>query len=58
MTKTATLRDFVKSYVQNQEYKTSDEDYRRWLKENGIDSERIYADSIRDITSDYKMAKS
>ena len=58
MTKTPTLRDFVKSYVQNQEYKTSDEDYRRWLKENGIDSERIYADSIRDITSDYKMAKS
>ncbi len=58
MTKAPTLQDFVKSYVQNKKHTTSEEDYRRWLSENGIKSEKIYADSIRDITSDYKTSKS
>ena len=58
MTKNPTLEDFVKSYIRNKEYSSSEEDYRTWLSQNGIDSEKIYADSIRDITSDYKQAKS
>lgn len=58
MTKNPTLEDFVKSYIQNKEYSSSKEDYRSWLSQNGIDSAKIYADSIRDITGDYKQAKS
>ena len=58
MTKNPTLEDFVKSYIQNKELSSSAEDYRSWLSQNGIDSEKIYAESIRDITGDYKQAKS
>ena len=58
MTKKTTLEDFVKNYIQNQENSTAKSDYGRWVSENGIDSQKIYDDSIRDITSDYKKSKS
>lgn len=58
MTKNPTLEDFVKSYIQNKEYSSSKEDYSNWLLQNGINSKKIYADSIRDITGDYERAKS
>lgn len=58
MTSNPTLTDFVKNYIKNKEYSVSDEEYRRWLSNNGIDSDKIYAESIRDITGDYKRAKS
>ncbi len=58
MTKNPTLEDFVKSYIKNKEYSSNTEDYRSWIKQNGVDSAKIYADSIRDITGDYKRARS
>jgi len=56
--KKTTLEDFVKNYVQSKKNSESDEDYRKWLKTNGIDSGAIYDESIKDITADYAKAKS
>ena len=58
MSANPTLEDFIKNYIQSKAKSNTAESYEAWLSKNGIDSERIYADSIRDITGDYKRAKS
>ena len=58
MSTSPTLEDFVKTYIQNKAKSSSKESYSDWLISNGINSEKIYSDSIRDITGDYERAKS
>ena len=58
MSSSKTLDEFVKTYIQNKAKSSSKESYADWLRANGINSEKIYSDSIRDITADYERAKS
>lgn len=58
MSSSKTLEEFVKTYIQNKAKSSSKESYADWLKSNGVNSEKIYSDSIRDITADYERAKS
>lgn len=53
-----TLEEFVKTYIQNKVKSSSADSYADWLKANGVNAEKIYSDSIRDITADYERAKS
>ncbi len=57
MSKT-TLEEFIENYLQNKKKENTATGYEDWLKTNGIQSEKIYADSIRDITGDYKRTRS
>lgn len=54
----ATLEEFIENYLQNKKKENTATGYADWLKTNGIQSEKIYADSIRDITGDYKRTRS
>lgn len=58
MGQSASLKDFVAAYVENKKKSESEESYRKWLEANGVDYEGIYAESIRDINSDYQRRKS
>lgn len=58
MPSTPTLEDFVKSYLNNKAITESSAGYAEWLKTNGVPAEKIYADSIRDISSDYRRQRS
>ena len=58
MKSNTTLEDFVKNYVQSKASSETNEEYRKWLKNNGVNSELIYDASIKDITGDYAKAKS
>lgn len=58
MGESASLKDFVAAYVENKKKSESEESYRKWLEANGVDSEGIYAESIRDINTDYLKRKS
>ena len=55
--KNETLEEFVKTYIQNKAKSNTKESYADWLKRSGVDSEKIYADSIKDIMTDYERAK-
>ena len=41
MSNKTTLEDFVKNYVNNKKSSESKEDYKSWLKANGVDSGAI-----------------
>ena len=58
MAESKSLEDFVKTYIQNKAKSETAESYASWLKANGIDSEKIYADSIKDISADYHRQRS
>ncbi len=58
MAKTPTLEEFVENYIKNKEKENSALDYPSWLANNGISSERIYSDTVRDIEADYKRGLS
>jgi len=53
-----TLEEFVENYISNKAKENEKKSYADWLKSNGVESERIYADSVKDISGDYKRAKS
>ena len=57
-TQTATLEEFVENYIQNKAKSSTEQSYADWLRLNGINAEKIYSDSISDITVDYARAKS
>ena len=58
MSSSPTLEEFVKTYIENKVKSSSVNSYADWLKANGVNAEKIYSDSIRDITADYERAKS
>lgn len=58
MGKEKTLEDFIKAYVQNKEKTSTKEGYADWLLSNGVNSGKIYSESIKDISGDYARAKS
>lgn len=54
----ATLEEFVKNYINNKSKAGEKTSYADWLSLNGINSEGIYRDSLKDINGDYIRAKS
>ncbi|MBO7304216.1 MAG: hypothetical protein J6V09_03255 [Clostridia bacterium] len=53
-----TLEDFVKSYLKNKAVSESPAGYAEWLKANGVPADKIYADSIKEISTDYRRQRS
>ena len=53
-----TLEDFVKNYLKNKAVTESPEGYAEWLRSNGVPADRIYANSMRDISTDYRQQRS
>ena len=58
MAKSPTLEDFVKNYIKNKEKSSGEGAYKAWVSERGIDSEKLYSDTVRDIEGDYHRSKS
>lgn len=56
--KSKTLEEFVENYIKNKAMSSSKESYADWLISNGVSADKIYSDSIRDISSDYMKARS
>ena len=52
--KKKTLEEFISEYVNNKVKSNSKQSYAAWLKANGIDSEKIYSEKLKDIETDYK----
>jgi hypothetical protein len=53
-----TLEEFVKNYINNKSKADKKTGYADWINLNGINSEGIYRDSLKDINGDYIRAKS
>ena len=53
-----TFEDYLKKYIKNKAISSTKEGYAEWLKTNGVDSEKIYTDTLRDIEADYQKARS
>ncbi len=53
-----TFEDYLKKYIQNKAISSTKEGYAEWLKSNGVDSEKIYTDALRDTETDYRRMKS
>ncbi len=49
-----TLEEFVSEYMANKAKSNTKESYESWLRANGINAEKIYFDTVRDIESDYQ----
>lgn len=58
MSKSQSLEDFIKNYIQNVKVSSSPESYKEWLKSYGINSREILNESLSDIGADYERAKS
>lgn len=58
MSKSQTLEDFVKSYLQTKVATEGTAGYESWLKSNGVPAEKIYASTIKDINADYRRERS
>ena len=55
--KTETLEQFVENYIQNKVKSNVKRSYEDWVRENGIDSNGIYSDTVRDLTLGYQTGK-
>lgn len=53
-----TFEDYLKKYIQNKALSSTKESYTDWLRSNGVDSEKVYTDTLRSIETDYLRAKS
>lgn len=51
--KISTLEDFVRDYVQNVKIGSSTAGYSDWLKEHGVDAEKIYSSKIASVEGNY-----
>ncbi len=49
-----TLEEFISEYIANKVKSNSKDSYEAWLRSNGINAEKIYTDSIKEIEADYK----
>ncbi len=58
MSTKTTFEQFIENYIQKKERSGSADGYRGWALANGIDSERLYRDAIKDISGDFSRAKS
>lgn len=54
----ATFEDYLKTYIRNQALSNTKDSYAEWLRKNGTDSGKIYGETLRDIESDYRRARS
>ena len=53
-----TFEDYLKKYIQNKALSSTKDSYADWLRSNGIDSKKVYSDTLRDIETDYLRARS
>ncbi len=53
-----TLEEFIGEYVANKARSNTKESYESWLRKNGVNSESIYADALKEIDTDYKTSLS
>ncbi len=53
-----TFEDYLKKYIQNKALSSTKESYADWLRSNGVDSKKVYTDTLRDVETDYLRARS
>ena len=58
MKSSTTFEEFVENYIENKKRADSPDSYRDWIISNGVNSEKLYSEAIRDISGDYNRAKS
>ena len=58
MKSSTTFEEFVENYIENKKRANSPDSYRDWIISNGVNSEKLYSEAIRDISGDYNRAKS